>query len=147
MTNDGVDKELFICECSSTEHQFVLTYIKGDLVKNKEFDVEWYEEDLLSIEVHLANYKNFWQRLIGGIKYIFGYKSRYGNFDSILFDPKDCDRLIQYLQKFKDSNEAAKQHYTKKGKDITGNEIVAAEERSDKKPIFKSPGVKWKECD
>lgn len=145
MIDNKIEKELFICECHSPEHQFILTYIEGGFIKTRE--VEYLEEDMLSITIHLANYKSFWKRLISGIKYIFGYKSRYGNFDSILFDPKDCDRLIHYLQKFKESNEAARQHYAKKDKDITGNETVAEEERSDKKPIFKSPGVFYRECD
>jgi hypothetical protein len=37
-----------------------------------------------------------------GIKYIFGYKSRYGAWDEFLLNPEDADKLqdvVNYLKK------------------------------------------------
>jgi len=55
---------------------------------------------MVYVHVHL-NKKPFWERLKYGIKYIFGYKSRYGAFDEFIFSPDDAERLqsvVNYLK-------------------------------------------------
>lgn len=45
--------------------------------------------------------QNFWQRLKYAIKYVFGYKSKYGAFDEFIFRKEDADKLqsiVDYLK-------------------------------------------------
>ena len=69
--------EIFICECNSPEHQFLITF----------------EDSYFVITPYLSPYLNFFKRLILGIKYIFGYKSSYGAFDSIMLSKKRAEQL------------------------------------------------------
>ena len=52
------------------------------------------ENKQLFLTIHLSNL-TFFQRLWLGIRYIFGYKCKYGNFEEFIFNPKDADRLIE----------------------------------------------------
>jgi hypothetical protein len=69
-------RTLFTCRCGSIEHIFVIT---AD------------DEDLF-IEVHLAPLP-LWQRVRQAIKYVFGYRSKWGDFDEILLDPTQALQL------------------------------------------------------
>ena len=53
------------------------------------------------MEVHLSS-KGFWQRLVNGFKYIFGYKSKYGDFDEMIIKKEDVrklEKIVEYLKK------------------------------------------------
>jgi hypothetical protein len=50
--------------------------------------------------IHL-NRRPFWERVKYGIKYIFGYRCRFGAFDEFLFNPDDVEKLeklVKYLK-------------------------------------------------
>lgn len=82
--------ELFVCECSNVEHQLIFTY----------FDDETNGDVYMS--VHLIPESNIWKRIKNAIKYIFGYRSKYGDFDEFIFRSKDSEKLqsiINYLKK------------------------------------------------
>ena len=81
------DKLHIICECESPEHQLIFIHDN--------------EDDLLYLETHLINYNGFFKRLWIGIKYAFGYKCKYGNFDTVLISPRDRQLLLNYLRKVK----------------------------------------------
>ena len=72
--------KVFICKCSSLEHQFSLST----------------DDEYAYIGVHLAPLP-FFQRLKLAVKYIFGYRCRYGSFDEILLDPIMALSLGDYL--------------------------------------------------
>ena len=72
-------KELFICECNSIEHQNVMSYFE--------------DEKEVYCNVHLQPERNVLKRIIHAVKYIFGHRSAYGDFDEFIFNPKDADRL------------------------------------------------------
>ena len=72
--------EIFVCDCHSREHQIVFQY---DLDDNN----VW-------CNIHLTNYR-FLERLKRGIRYIFGYKCRYGHFDEFIFSYEHADKLIE----------------------------------------------------
>ena len=72
-------KELFICECTSIEHQIVMSYFE--------------DEKEVYCNVHLKPERNVLKRIIHAVKYIFGHRSAYGDFDEFIFNPKDADRL------------------------------------------------------
>lgn len=78
--------ELFICKCANTEHQLIFSYFPDDN------------------EVYMSIYlvpDNFWKRFINAVKYLFGYKSKYGAFDEFIFNNQDADKLqsvVDYLR-------------------------------------------------
>lgn len=41
----------------------------------------------------LNNEKNIFKRIFTAIKYIFGYKSKYGHFDEFIFKHQDKNKL------------------------------------------------------
>lgn len=73
--------ELFVCECNNTEHQLIFSHFEDD------------EARKVYVSVHLTPEWNIWKRIKMAIKYIFGYKCRYGHFDEFIFNPNDAERL------------------------------------------------------
>ena len=81
----------FECMCAHDEHTIRFTLDKED----KE----------IYTSVLLASHRNFFVRIILGIKYIFGGKSRYGYFGNWTLSIHDADRLegmLNMLKEFKD---------------------------------------------
>lgn len=72
---------VLVCECGSLEHQLGFWYDK--------------EDDLLYVYPKLHTYNGFFKRLWIGIKYAFGYKSRFGEFDEILLDKDVREKLLK----------------------------------------------------
>jgi len=77
-------KDILICDCSSVEHQVVITHDS--------------EENMVYLHIHLQSYDSFWKRLVRGIKYIFGYKSRYGDWDEIILNPEDKSKIEEIVK-------------------------------------------------
>ena len=82
------NKEFFLCHCNSPEHQFILSY-----------DCE---EKEIYITPYLSSYLSFWKRIILAIKYIFGYRSKYGHWDCIILNTKEIKRLYLLLDSIVD---------------------------------------------
>lgn len=72
------------CACYSDEHRMVYTLDDEDLY----------------VSVFLPDYPNFWKRIVNAIKYIFGYKCKYGHFDCFLFNKQNAGQLKDLLEKF-----------------------------------------------
>lgn len=72
------EKDIFICECNSHEHQIIVTYDE--------------ELNYVFLTIHLTK-RGFFNRLWLGIKYILGYKSKYGNWDQFMLNPDDRDKI------------------------------------------------------
>jgi hypothetical protein len=88
---DITKKRLFtICDCQDPEHQFVLTYYEDD------------EEKEMYMQVHLVNYDNFFRRLWTAVRYLFGYRSRYGEFDEVVLNLDSVRTLVDFLLDFTD---------------------------------------------
>lgn len=79
--------EIIICECSSAEHQAVLRFDD-----NKDLG------RMVYVEIHLVPLV-WYKRLLLGLKYIFGYKCCYGNFEEMILSPKHA-RQIYNLYRF-----------------------------------------------
>lgn len=79
-------QEIFVCECSSAEHQIVFDYDK--------------EDNLVYCHIHLANH-SLWNRIKQGIKYILGYKCRYGHWDEFIWKIEHADKLLEIGNKLK----------------------------------------------
>jgi len=78
-----MERQIMVCECHSLEHQVTF----------------WYDEEdsLLYNEINLTTHRNFFKRLWYGLKYAFGYNSRYGAWDSTIFKPEDLLKLNKHL--------------------------------------------------
>jgi hypothetical protein len=85
---DELKRDTLICQCHSLEHQYSFYYSN---------------EDGLYCEPHLSTYLPFYKRLIVGIKYIFGYKSKFGAWDEFLFKLEDLNKLEQFIKIAKDN--------------------------------------------
>lgn len=80
-------KEITVyCVCRSREHQFSLT-----------FDPELARAYL---EVHLGHYRSFFKRLWYGIRYIFGHRSNYGDWDCTIIHLEEARKLRDLLSNF-----------------------------------------------
>jgi hypothetical protein len=74
-------QSILICSCNSTEHQMVIYKTTDPL-----YGPEAY------VHVHLIK-RSFWYRLKYGVKYIFGYTSKYGAWDEFILNPGHIDQL------------------------------------------------------
>lgn len=80
-------EELLLCSCNSTEHSCIISSIE--------------DEPVIYLNVHLCK-QPFFERLKYGIKYIFGYRSKYGDFDEFIFDKSHIsqfENIIKQLNK------------------------------------------------
>lgn len=106
--------DLFLCDCSSSEHQFIFQLF--DWGKDSDFIEQNPEENLtFTMSVYLSD-QGFWDRLKQGLKYIFGYKCRYGAFDEIILTYDDSQRLIDGFNLYRSKVEG----YRKKIEDNSG---------------------------
>lgn len=85
---NGLESHYFDCSCMSLEH--TLRFV---------FDTE---DHFLYAEVYLNRSHGFFGRVWRAIKYVFGYKSKYGEFGEWILDERDCDRLIALLRRVKE---------------------------------------------
>ena len=83
------DKDILICQCMSTEHQVVVYYSHED------------STPMVFLHINLVK-RPFLKRIIHGLKYIFGYQSRYGAFEEIILDPNDADKINKIHNYLKD---------------------------------------------
>ena len=84
-----MERETLICKCESIEHQATFS---------------WFEDDNggdVYLEIHLKPAKLF-RRIINGVRYIFGHRSIYGDFDDMIIKKTDVaklERIVEYLKK------------------------------------------------
>lgn len=70
-------EELFvICSCGDMDHMFVLTCYPED------------EPPELVLSIHLNPHRPWYRRIWRAITYIFGVRSKYGDFDEVLIDDR-----------------------------------------------------------
>lgn len=92
--------EFYECECDSDEHtlRFILD-LDENPIKDKT-GKSYPRHPELYTSVFLNHYDQWYKRLWRGIKYIFGYKCKYGHFDSFTMKPGDAERMITMIEKF-----------------------------------------------
>lgn len=81
--------EIMICACSSVEHQIIISKWNDDGYKHA------------YLMIHL-NKLPFFKRLIHGLKYIFGYKCKYGDFEEFIIDDKNVNKLKEIVNFIED---------------------------------------------
>jgi len=77
--------------CYSDEH-----VLRWDLLD----DLEYPE---LYASVFLNQYHNVFKRVWIAVKYIFGYKCRYGHWDCFLLNPQDIGRMTALLEAYREA--------------------------------------------
>ena len=77
-STNAVLPAVLICDCNSTEHQIVVTYDD--------------EDNVAYCHIHLVHH-GFWRRVKAAMKYIFGYKCRFGQWDEFIMKPEHADKL------------------------------------------------------
>ncbi len=75
------------CSCYSPEHRLVFVYDE--------------EENEIYVSVFLSQYRNFFKRIWIGIKYVFGYKCRFGHFDEFILSLDDKEKLTKIVNQLK----------------------------------------------
>jgi hypothetical protein len=75
----SLEKHHFDCECFSDDHTFSFT-----------FDPD---EGELYLSAQMHQYRSFFKRVWVGIRYIFGYESKYGHWDCTILDERSTARL------------------------------------------------------
>ena len=82
MANPNMTRRLFVCDCGSLEHQFVVSCFNDD------DDID----DWVYVSIHLAPvawYKRVWE----AVKYVMGKRSRYGAFEEMILGEESCQEL------------------------------------------------------
>ena len=85
----ALETQFFECMCHSDEHTLKFVYDPDD---NELYTTVFLNETRL------------WHRIWNAIKYIFGYKCKYGHWNCWLLQPEDIDRLKTLLNKVCDKN-------------------------------------------
>ena len=84
--------EYFQCECHSPEHHFIFSDM-CDINDSYEDSGPW---------LHIYLKTDVWyKRIFIALKYIFGYKSKYGHFDEIILKQNDLEKLKNLLNQKK----------------------------------------------
>ena len=85
--------EYFECQCTSPEHTLRFNYDE--------------ENNEITTEIRLIQYHNIFKRIWISIKYIFGYKCKYGIWDCWIMKNEDCKGLKELLNKVQDGFDGA----------------------------------------
>lgn len=92
MSTNEDKTEILICECHSSDHQIIIHYAEESGYPT------------CYMHIHLSS-GNFWKRLVKGVKYIFGHKSRYGAWDEFIFSHKDAKKIQELANYLKNEDE------------------------------------------
>jgi hypothetical protein len=76
-----MEEKILLCACSSAEHQIMINVDNDDP-----------KDPIVYCTIHLAKL-SFFERLVHGIKYIFGYRCKYGDFEEFIFKPEHKDKV------------------------------------------------------
>lgn len=80
-------QDVLICACQNAEHQLVIAY--------DEFE---YGQKEVVLEPYLITYNNFFKRLWVGLKYAFGHDSKYGQWESIIVNKSNVDKIKNIIK-------------------------------------------------
>ena len=81
------EHQVILCECGEKEHQFILTMFDWD------GDIDVY------LEPHLVTYRNFFKRVWVAIRYVFGYRCKYGEFDCVELGEEQLHQMRDFITK------------------------------------------------
>jgi hypothetical protein len=97
-----VREELFLCNCMSPEHQMIFSlYDWGAGVQERFLEDDPAENITCTLSIYLQD-KSFWRRVWTAIRYVFGYRSKYGNWDCISIDYETAGRMIKGMEQYQE---------------------------------------------
>jgi len=80
----------FDCQCSSPEH--IIRFVYSPPFKD--------DGPEIYTEVQLCQPRNFFEKIWVALKYIFGYKCKYGHWDCWIMKSEDLSRFKDMLDRF-----------------------------------------------
>ena len=80
-----MEKHYFECSCSSEEHTFSFHYDPDD--------------GELYMSAFLNDWEAWYKRVWKAVKYVFGYKCKYGHWDCTILTQKQTQRLKELLER------------------------------------------------
>lgn len=86
-----LEMETLVCECHSLEHTAFLEYDE--------------EENEIYLSVHLCR-QEWYRRIWYALKYVFGFRSSYGDFDGFIWGKETCARILPYIKKVAEGSKA-----------------------------------------
>ena len=98
--DNDIKTEYFDCQCFSSEHTLRFVYMPAQ--KNIDGSIDDVAE--LHAEIYLNQYRNIFSRIWVAIKYVFGYKCKYGHWDAWMLKANDCERLRDLVSKMIEKN-------------------------------------------
>ena len=94
-------EELFLCECGDTSDQVIMQW----------FDDQDDEYPNVYVSFFLRK-KPLWERIKLGIQYIFGKRSKYGEFGEVILKPEDYEKMQKVTDFLKKSYDAIEKKET-----------------------------------
>ena len=88
-TDVELDYSTILCSCHTPEHMLLLNFNK--------------EDQEIYLSYHLCSLP-FWERLITGIKYIFGYRSKYGEYGEFIISKYNYKQFKTIIDFFENEN-------------------------------------------
>ena len=82
--NMEFEKLVILCDGESPEHQAIL-------VRDPDDGEVW-------LQTHLVHYDGFFKRLFVGLKYAFGYRSKYGDWDNIVISKASQEKIVSFFK-------------------------------------------------
>jgi hypothetical protein len=133
-----LEKHHFDCSCFSDEHTFTFVIDPDD--------------GELYLSVFLSQYRGFFGRVVEAVKYVFGYTSKYGHWDTTILNRDDtvrlatlCQRAVEARDAVTASNPEAPTYEYKSSDDyhIPSMGIQPPAEKSELPPPLDLPGSVW----
>jgi hypothetical protein len=91
--NTSLIRESVTCSCESDEHQMNFRFFADSL-----------DDEFIYCTISLVPEKNIFKRFWKAIKYLFGYKSKFGDFEEFILDKNkiyEIKNIIEYYEKIK----------------------------------------------
>ncbi len=91
------------CSCGSSEHtlKFILDFDRyGEGTTD--------HDPMIYTEVYLNDWQPLWKRIWVAVRYVFGYRCRYGHWDCFNMRPQDAVQLRDMLDTFINASEKQK---------------------------------------
>lgn len=83
-------EKTFTCECGLPEHQFSFSYYPEDLE----------EDPFMYLQVHMVPEPRLLHRIWYAIKYVFGFRTKYGEYDEVLIGEEEAVNLLGLTAEF-----------------------------------------------
>ena len=89
MKKTEIITELFVCDCTSIQHHFIVS-------------VSDFQDELpmVDISLRLSTYLGFWGRVKAAWKYIFRCPNN-GEYETVLLNNSTLEKLIKVLEPYK----------------------------------------------